>query len=122
MPLFRLRWRVEHWKVAKSAHLLGIALLIANSLIAISLGRLRMSASDCLSEYMRLGGQVFGNPQFWNQMRFGFLHLSTQPKYKAAHFDAAVKSVCDRHNEVPKEFSDGVEPPRFPFRHDLCKT
>ena len=34
-----------------------------NRLIAIMLGRLRMSVADTISEYERLGNQVFGRPR-----------------------------------------------------------
>ena len=91
------------------------------SLSAIMLGRLRMSVHDCLAEYKRLGGQVFGSPNFWTELRFGVFHLSTAPKYNAKHLKAAVQEVCKEYKEKEDDTSNG-DRLLFPCRKDICKT
>ena len=69
-------------------------------LIAIMLGRLRMTVSDCLSEYVKLGHEVFGKPRMVSTIRFG---LGARAKYKDARLEEMVQDVIKRRNGEPRK-------------------
>ncbi|MCJ1357653.1 MAG: hypothetical protein MMC33_007649 [Icmadophila ericetorum] len=82
-------------------------------LIAIMLGRFRMTAKDCLMEYEKLAGRIFGNPRFFAQKRF---LLSERPVYKAANLEKVILEVIERRKEQSASRVD------MAFIPGLCRT
>ncbi|MCJ1266997.1 hypothetical protein MMC22_006882 [Lobaria immixta] len=64
-------------------------------IVAIMLGRLRMSAPDCLSEYRRIAESMFGSPRFAST-RSPLYWL--QPKYDHHAFDSQFESLLRRYD------------------------
>lgn len=62
-------------------------------IVAIMLGRLRMSAPDCLSEYRRIAESMFGSPRFAST-RSPLFWL--QPKYDHHAFESQFESLLRR--------------------------
>ncbi|KAF2238224.1 FabD/lysophospholipase-like protein [Viridothelium virens] len=85
------------------------------ALIAIMLGRLRMSVADCLHEYETLAGKVFGKPNFLNELR---IPLINRTKYNCEVLRKVFADVVARH----KEESDAEEPLMHSERRGLCRT
>ncbi|KAK5725221.1 hypothetical protein LTR17_013173 [Elasticomyces elasticus] len=71
-------------------------------LIAIMLGRLRMTADECLQEYKRIGNEVFGKPRLLHRLTFG---LAKRSKYDHTALERVFKSVLE------KRTSDGPDAP-----------
>ncbi|KAK4168356.1 acyl transferase/acyl hydrolase/lysophospholipase [Cladorrhinum sp. PSN259] len=70
------------------------------ALISIMLGRFRMSTYDCLGEYERLAGRVFGQPRKINEMTFlGMLNLTKRNKFSTTNLELAIKDVVRRRGE-----------------------
>jgi hypothetical protein len=75
------------------------------SLLAIMLGRLRLSIEECINEYENLGKLVFGRP---NQ-------LASRNKYSAENFASIIKGLLKRKRNSPNlfiqdnHFSEGLE-------------
>lgn len=86
-------------------------------LIAIMLGRFRMTVPDCIDEYKKLGGSVFGKPRFFTELRFPF--LTSRKKYDAEKLQRVFKEVTTRRNQQPTNETLFIT---FPTDHDLCKT
>lgn len=82
-------------------------------LIAIMLGRFRMTVPDCLHEYQSLGGEIFGNPRFFTQIRFGLGHRT---KYNGGKLKRVFEEVTARRSEQTDSRIT------FPFKRGLCKT
>ncbi|KAH9215100.1 acyl transferase/acyl hydrolase/lysophospholipase, partial [Leptodontidium sp. 2 PMI_412] len=77
-------------------------------IIAIMLGRLRMSVEECRSEYIRLGKQVFSNPRI----------LPNESMFDASKLEAAIKDTIRRklgQGNVDAPFID-------PLGRECCKT
>src|SRR5438034_7689500 len=85
-------------------------------LIAIMLGRFRMTVPDCLQEYGHLGGEIFGKPRFFTQLRFG---LITRTKYKGARLKRVFEDVTARRSEHVQGTDNRIT---FRSRRGLCKT
>jgi hypothetical protein len=60
------------------------------SIIAIMLGRLRMSIKDCIDTYCDLGGEVFGKKQPF--------HFLGQNKYDCTKLERIIREVVRRNN------------------------
>ncbi|KAI1407273.1 FabD/lysophospholipase-like protein [Hypoxylon sp. FL1857] len=79
-------------------------------LIAIMLGRFRMTVDDCIHEYLHLAGKVFGRPRY--------LHYMNSPiprcKYNTKKFEEVIKNVIIRRVEQGKENPQNV---RFDTEH-----
>lgn len=80
------------------------------------LGRFRMTVRDCLHEYESLGGEIFGKPRFFTQLRFMVGHRT---KYNGAKLKTVFENVTARRREGLEE--DSVEI-TFPSGRALCKT
>ncbi|KAI0884481.1 FabD/lysophospholipase-like protein [Annulohypoxylon maeteangense] len=66
-------------------------------LIAIMLGRFRMTVEDCIDEYTHLAGDVFGHPRHLHDMNtYG---LIKRCKYDTKRFEAVIKDVIVRRVE-----------------------
>ena len=85
-------------------------------LIGIMLGRLRMNIDDCVSEYERLGGKVFGHSR-WFHLRS--LLWFPRDKYNHRNVEYAVKGVVS--DKIPKiaKFPGGQN---FGFDENRCRT
>ena len=85
-------------------------------LIGIMLGRLRMNIDDCVSEYERLGGKVFGHSR-WFHLRSPFWF--PRDKYNHRNVEYAVKEVVSE--KIPKiaKFPGGQN---FGFDENRCRT
>ena len=90
--------------------------MILYRLIAILLGRFRMTVQDCIEEYKTLGEDVFGNPRFFCTLNFG---LGDRPRYKASRLEKVFKEVSARRNEYLPEPERSIT---FPSGRGLCKT
>ena len=116
MPLFQPdRW-FKYWSVSvyclNSIH----PIKICCRLIAIMLGRLRMTVPDCLAEYRVLGQEVFGKPR-----KFPLLRVAVgKPRYRASQLEGIFKRVVRNRNE--KTWDDGRGRINFPSRGNVCKT
>lgn len=86
------------------------------SLIAIMLGRFRMTVPDCKAEYENLGQEVFGKPRMFYTLRYG---VGERFKYKAARLEKVFKGVARRRNEQPTQAYGKIT---FPSERGLCKT
>ncbi|MCJ1473730.1 hypothetical protein MMC13_002381 [Lambiella insularis] len=86
------------------------------ALIAIMLGRFRMTVDDCKHEYRTLGEKVFGRPRLLSTIRFG---IADRMKYKSAGLKNVFEEVairrCERSRDVPQRVT-------FPSKRGLCKT
>ena len=83
-------------------------------LIAIMLGRFRMTVPDCISEYETLGQEVFGKPRFFTTLRFG---VGNKTKYRANELKKVFENVTERRSE---QSSHGRV--KFPSERGLCRT
>lgn len=83
-------------------------------LIAIMLGRFRMTVPDCMLEYETVAAKVFGRPRFFTTLRFG---LVDRTKYKATTLKKVFEDVTERRSE-----SKGQRRITFPSKRGLCKT
>lgn len=92
-------------------------------LIAIMLSRLRMSVDDCISEYVTLGSQVFGNPRHFYSLSLPLI-IRNRTKYNTDYLDDALQDVITRRGR--KEGIKGSEGTnRLAFRSEnesFCKT
>jgi hypothetical protein len=77
------------------------------------LGRFRMTVPDCLQEYESLGGEIFGKPRFFTQLRLG---VGNRTKYDGKKLEEVFKKVTTKRSEL----SDN--PSFFPLKRGLCKT
>lgn len=88
-----------------------------NSLIAIMLGRLRMTVPDCIAEYKTLGQEVFGKPRMVFTLRYG---VGDRFKYNAANLEKVFRSVAERRSErMGKNPSGRIT---LPSGRGLCTT
>lgn len=85
------------------------------ALIAIMLGRFRMTVLDCLHEYETMSHKIFGKPRVVSQRNIGIVPW---PKYSAAAMEKAFKEVTARRCEYNKQ----INPVTFPSREGLCNT
>lgn len=88
------------------------------SLIAIMLGRLRMNVPDCILEYERLGGEVFGKPRNY----FSMLSRIHRNRYSAKNFENVIRNLVDRRNEEDAASADYQEMNLFKVGKGACKT
>lgn len=93
-----------------------IAVNLECRLIAIMLGRLRMSVADCLHEYKTLGGEIFGKPRFFTELKF---ILISRAKYDSKVLERVFQGVAERHREVSDHNYDYA---LFPSERGLCGT
>lgn len=89
--------------------------LNANSLIAIMLGRFRMTVRDCMDEYKKMGDEIFGNPRPIYRRRALVVPWT---KYKSSAMENAVMDVTARRCEV----LEGFNPVTLDSIPGLCKT
>ncbi|KAL6171038.1 hypothetical protein ACJQWK_03983 [Exserohilum turcicum] len=88
-------------------------------LIAIMLGRLRMSVADCMKEYEDLSHQIFGHPRWCSQRNLGFVPWS---KYDANSMKKVFKDVTRRRCERSAFNRNGFREPFFPTLQDTCNV
>jgi len=85
-------------------------------LISIMLGRLRMSVEDCMSEYEKLSGDIFGHPR-WASVRGPIPWL--RDKYDGKTIQRAVEDVMNRRmSPAERRFGTG----NFSSPPGLCRT
>ena len=85
-------------------------------LIAIMLGRFRMTVLDCLHEYKTLGGEIFGKPRIFTQLNF---YIPERTKYKGAKLKKIFEDVTARRSEQVRKTDSRIT---FPSRRGLCRT
>ena len=71
-----------------------------------------MPVSDCITEYERLGGQVFGKPRRFHGWNIPFLKRT---KYSTSKFTEVTKDLLKRRLQPETRHV-------FKFDKDLCKT
>jgi hypothetical protein len=69
--------------------------MLSFSIIAIMLGRLRMTVDDCIQEYESLAGVVFGHARLFYQFP-----CMKRPKYDTAFLESVIRGVTTRRGEV----------------------
>lgn len=84
-------------------------------LIAIMLGRFRMTVPDCKLEYEKVAVKVFGKPRHITTLNFGIVDRT---KYDAAKLRKVFEEVTERRSE---QISHGQRI-TFPSKRGLCKT
>ena len=89
-------------------------MLMVYRLIAIMLGRFRMSVYDCLREYENMSDQIFGKPRLLSQRTIG----TPWHKYSAEAMENAIKEVAARRCERSQRINDV----HFPSSPSMCKT
>ncbi|OTA61064.1 FabD/lysophospholipase-like protein [Hypoxylon sp. EC38] len=84
-------------------------------LIAIMLGRFRMTVDDCIYEYRHLAGSVFGRPRYFHAMNC----LISRCKYNTKKFEQVITNVIMRRMEQGR-----LNPQNVPFVTDygLCRV
>ena len=75
------------------------------------LGRLRMPVSDCIMEYERLGGKIFGHPHKFHALN---IPLMKRPKYSTLNFQTIIQRL------VESRLEGGIR--EMEMGKDLCKT
>ena len=88
-------------------------------ILAIMLGRLRMSVHDCTTEYRHLLDALLSHKRIGSTMRVG---LVSATKYKEKHLEVAMRDICNRYKNYPGSPSSQPGPLYFPHKSDLCKT
>ncbi|KAK3684050.1 acyl transferase/acyl hydrolase/lysophospholipase [Podospora appendiculata] len=89
-------------------------------LITIMLSRLRMPVEDCLEEYKRLAGNVFGKPHLIHKVGvLGAIGLARQTKFKTEKLEQAIKDVLRRRGERALDSSDMM---LFQTQTGLCRS
>ncbi|KAG8531349.1 uncharacterized protein KY384_002978 [Bacidia gigantensis] len=86
------------------------------ALIAIMLGRFRMTVPDCKAEYKVLGDKVFGKPRIFFTLR---TLVGDRHKYNAKRLEDMFIDVSKRRDEEPEGWYGKIT---FPLRRDLCTT
>ncbi|KAI6090917.1 FabD/lysophospholipase-like protein [Hypoxylon rubiginosum] len=86
-------------------------------LIAIMLGRFRMTVEDCIHEYRSLAGDVFGHPRWLDDMHT--LGLIKRSKYDTGTFERVIKNVIMRRVEGGRGNRQNA---RFDIEHGLCRV
>ena len=85
-----------------------------------------MSVADCLHEYETLAGNVFGNPNFFNEASWFLVpyhrHIPylRQTKYDSEILKSVFKDVVNRHEQQSESIND--EPQMHSERRGLCGT
>ena len=88
--------------------------LIGHSLIAIMLGRLRMTVNDCIAEFQDLGEKVFGHPRLALP---GLTAIMPRDKYDHIELEKAIKDIVRKQG--PEFYSDTL----FRQPNDtMCRT
>ena len=87
-----------------------------SSLIAIMLGRLRMTVADCLQEYQHLAGKGFGSPNIFCEMNIP-LPLVSRTKYSPKGLEAVLSDVIARRLPL----NDTIDS-RFPLPRGVSKV
>jgi hypothetical protein len=83
------------------------------------LARLRMPVEDCVQEYKKLGGDVFGNPRIFHGAGWQALAKVSKNKFATTSLENAIKDVVDRRGEVS---SDGNKTMGFRTAKGLCRA
>ncbi|KAI1377436.1 FabD/lysophospholipase-like protein [Hypoxylon crocopeplum] len=84
-------------------------------LIAIMLGRFRMTVEDCIHEYRTLLGKVFGRPRFFHHLNSGLPWC----KYNTGNFEKVIKDVVVRRVEKGR---NDLPNARFDTESGLCRV
>ena len=85
-------------------------------LIGIMLGRLRMTVDECIADYERLGGEVFGHSR-WFHLRSPLLF--PRDKYNHKTLERVVQEVVKRRSPKIPKFPGGQN---FAFDEARCRT
>lgn len=88
-------------------------------LIAIMLGRFRMTVPDCIHEYEKLGARIFGKPRRFCELNFPV--LTERTKYDAKRLHEVFLDVT-RERREDSEDARQLSVARFPSRQGVCKT
>lgn len=89
------------------------------SLIAIMLGRFRMTVADCLDEYENLGQRVFGKPRLISQRN---VPIVPWPKYSARGLEKVFRDVTRRRCEASAIKQHNFNVPTFPTIEGTCNV
>ena len=76
-----------------------------------------MTFPDCLSEYVKLGHEVFGKPRMVSTIRF---RLGARAKYKDVRLEEVLKDITENRNGEPRKHPS--EKVVFRSGRALCAT
>ncbi|KZM24237.1 uncharacterized protein EKO05_0005788 [Ascochyta rabiei] len=87
-------------------------------LIAIMLGRFRMTVDDCLQEYKQMSHSIFGRPRWISQRNIGM----PWPKYSARGMKKAFQDVSLRRCDSSTTGRHHSTTPTFPMTEGVSQT
>ncbi|KAF1930023.1 FabD/lysophospholipase-like protein [Didymella exigua CBS 183.55] len=87
-------------------------------LIAIMLGRFRMTVEDCLDEYKTMSDRIFGKPRWISQRNMGM----PWPKYSSRSMEKAFQDVSLRRSDSTTTGKHHSTMPTFPSTEGICQT
>ncbi|KAF9700754.1 hypothetical protein EKO04_001391 [Ascochyta lentis] len=87
-------------------------------LIAIMLGRFRMTVDDCLHEYKQMSHRIFGKPRWISQRNIGM----PWPKYSARGMKKAFQDVSLRRCDASTTGRHNSTTPTFPMTEGVSQT
>lgn len=88
-----------------------------DSLIAIMLGRFRMSVTDCIVEYKRVSEEVYGEETIRTKRSIRSTVL--KPKVGASGLEGFCRDLCSRRDD---RSSHNLEKSMFKSGRGMCKT
>lgn len=95
-------------------------LLTNSSLIAIMLTRFRMSVDDCMEEYHKLAGDVFGHPRKLHMINTVII---PRHKYNEKVLETAIKKVARHRSEATsREATSSAGKVRFKTESGICRA
>jgi hypothetical protein len=94
---------------------------MSSRLIALMLGRLKMSVDECLEAYQTLGDSIFGHPR-WRHIRQFKIPFLWWPrsKYNKQKFEDVIQGFVNRYE--PRRVGDPAGSDYLPDPEDRCKT
>jgi hypothetical protein len=94
LRVLRPHWRNQHWRVSVTDKASAARTYFVYSLIAIMLGRLRMTVEECIQEYRTLAEEAF------TPKKKAILPARPRGAFSATALEHAVKSTCKRYCTV----------------------
>lgn len=89
------------------------------SLITIMLARLRMPVEDCMEEYRKLGGVIFGKPRHIHHAGIMGILPIKRNKFSSESLESTIKDVIRRRGEISSDHDDAM---LFNTPKGLCRA
>lgn len=78
-----------------------------------------MPVEDCIEEYKRLGGSIFGKPRLFHQVGWQALAKISRNKFATTPLEGAIKDVIRRRGEISSDQDDAMA---FRTPKGLCRA